>query len=1016
MSIGITASQAFSPNKLSGLMFWLDAADTGTIVSLDNMVSEWKDKSVLDNNAVQLTGSKQPISGLNTINGQNVITYDGINTAMLVERNSSIDDIFLGGGSTFFAALPITAGEGNFGRIFQKSDNTIHFLREPDDTSAKYAHISDFLSVRGSFNTLNEEVELNTENILSVTYDTSIDVNRPTFYVNGDVKSLFVRETPSGLPGSDSSDDLFIGNNQMGNRTWNGHFGEIVFYNRILDSFENFTMQRYLASKWGVDSSFSPDQLDDLVLWLDADDEITITDVGGVVSQWNSKIGSSVLTATGGPLTGINTVNGLNVIAFDGANDFMFEPTLSAASANMTIFIVANVLAVGSEYDSLFHMDSSLTTSFQIESGSNNKFFTQLNRTGLGEDNVVSFDDSFLVDDNTPTGISFKPDGTKMYIVGMENKLIYQYALSVPFDITVDPIFEISEQLPADAPFGCVFDTNGLNVFNVDNIFDAVFSSPLNLPYDISTIGSGEFSFIPEVFELTGLDFNPDGSKMYLVEENVGSIQQYILGDAFHIGNSPLPEHEGGFLITEDTSPQDVRFNPEGTKMYVVGGNNAAIYQYSLPLPFNLVPQRLEFSDTALAEDPVPTGITFNPTGTKLFIVGEASSSVHQYTLPTPFDISVKTLDTSFILAIGIEELNGISFNTAGTKMFVTIHDHDSIARIDQYTLTASFDIATTPTLDTSFSVISDDNKPLGVTFNDDGSKMYVTGSDGDAIYQYNLANPFDLNTVPTLDGSFSVTEDFLHPTDVVFNPDGTKMLVSGVLPAGKILQYNMVVPFDITVAPKIDGYFLPENIPNLSSLAFILNDGLKLYVVSEGTELKIAQYSLPFLFAISPITLDGSMSTANEETTPTGVTFDSTGNTMYVCGSNSAAVHQYSLAKPFDIISRLNHDFDAIGSPNIFTHRFSANDNDVNLRINGASLGARSYNGALSTNALSLFLGVDRSLNNFLNADIAEVLIYDRDLSFSETVEVEDYLSEKWAVELGFPLAFSKDFSSDFA
>jgi len=81
-----------------------------------------------------------------------------------------------------------------------------------------------------------------------------------------------------------------------------------------------------------VQSAFSPLDLSP-VLWLDASDTSTITESGGAVSQWDSKVGSySAVQATAAnqPTTGATTVNSLNVLDFDGSDG------MSIASFDMT--------------------------------------------------------------------------------------------------------------------------------------------------------------------------------------------------------------------------------------------------------------------------------------------------------------------------------------------------------------------------------------------------------------------------------------------------------------------------------------------------------------------------------------------------------------------------------------------------------------------------------------------------------------------------------------------------------
>ena len=53
-----------------------------------------------------------------------------------------------------------------------------------------------------------------------------------------------------------------------------------------------------------------------------------------------------------------------------------------------------------------------------------------------------------------------------------------------------------------------------------------------------------------------------------------------------------------------------------------------------------------------------PSGITFNPDGTRMFIAGFSANRVIQYTLSTPFDISEATFLTNSFCNTGGEALD----------------------------------------------------------------------------------------------------------------------------------------------------------------------------------------------------------------------------------------------------------------------------------------------------------------------------------------------------------------------
>ena len=71
----------FNPNSISGLALWLDAADSGAI-TVGTGVSQWRDKSPNKSLWTQSVGNNQPATGTQTINGRNVLVFDGSNDTL----------------------------------------------------------------------------------------------------------------------------------------------------------------------------------------------------------------------------------------------------------------------------------------------------------------------------------------------------------------------------------------------------------------------------------------------------------------------------------------------------------------------------------------------------------------------------------------------------------------------------------------------------------------------------------------------------------------------------------------------------------------------------------------------------------------------------------------------------------------------------------------------------------------------------------------------------------------------
>ena len=62
-----------------------------------------------------------------------------------------------------------------------------------------------------------------------------------------------------------------------------------------------------------------------------------------------------------------------------------------------------------------------------------------------------------------------------------------------------------------------------------------------------------------------------------------------------------------------------------------------------------------------------------------------------------------------------------------------------------------SGDLAT-PLFVQSFDVSDQESTPSGITFNNDGSKMYIIGTEDDAVSEYNLSTNFDISTATFVD------------------------------------------------------------------------------------------------------------------------------------------------------------------------------------------------------------------------------------------------------------------------
>jgi len=230
---------------------------------------------------------------------------------------------------------------------------------------------------------------------------------------------------------------------------------------------------------------------------------------------------------------------------------------------------------------------------------------------------------------------------------------------------------------------------------------------------------------------------------------------------------------------TQDGNPQGLAFSPDGIKMYVSGELSDYVYQYTLSTAWDVSTasyDSVSFDPTAQGLNPYC--IRFKSDGTSLFILLNSQDTIFQYTLSTAWDLSTASY-ASKGFSVSTQESNptGMSFANNGTKLYVIGNTNDTVY---EYTLSAAWDISTASYTGNSFSVATQDGLMFSVFMLEDGTKMLTGGFGSDAIYQYSLSTAYDVSTASYDGVSFGVSGQLPNLFEITFKPDGTKMYVCG--------------------------------------------------------------------------------------------------------------------------------------------------------------------------------------------------------------------------------------------
>jgi len=205
------------------------------------------------------------------------------------------------------------------------------------------------------------------------------------------------------------------------------------------------------------------------------------------------------------------------------------------------------------------------------------------------------------------SGIFLKSDGTRMWIASQSNNRIYQYDLSVPWDISTAVLpttltyFQTAATegtglqdfwwKPDGSAFYALFNSN-------DRVVQYDISSPSNY-WDIGTSSSPNATFTTGRFfsvsnkddSTSGLCFKPDGTTMYVAGAQRDRIYQFAISTPWQLNNTGGVTPTAAWVnsqvtlsvVTQDNNPRAVFVRQDnGESLYVVGTQNNGISQYSL--------------------------------------------------------------------------------------------------------------------------------------------------------------------------------------------------------------------------------------------------------------------------------------------------------------------------------------------------------------------------------------------------------------------------------------------------
>jgi len=231
-------------------------------------------------------------------------------------------------------------------------------------------------------------------------------------------------------------------------------------------------------------------------------------------------------------------------------------------------------------------------------------------------------------EDSSPIGVTFKGDGTKMYVSGNSNDSVYEYALSTAWDLDSASYNNASLDVSSEdtTPSGLAFKSDGGKMFLAGESNGKVYSYSFSTDWDLSSASSLR-SFNPAPPTVSDVEFKSDGTKLFLSNINSAKVTTYELNTAWDIGTATNKKE---FDLSESTgSITGLAFKDDGTKLFNSRDFVRSVYQWNLSTAWDLS-SRSFIKTTSVSNLRDPQDMAVKGDGTRAFFAERDNGDIQQ--------------------------------------------------------------------------------------------------------------------------------------------------------------------------------------------------------------------------------------------------------------------------------------------------------------------------------------------------------------------------------------------------
>lgn len=362
-------------------------------------------------------------------------------------------------------------------------------------------------------------------------------------------------------------------------------------------------------------------------------------------------------------------------------------------------------------------------THIQLSHSANTRFTDISNNNVLANGSVT-----ISAQEATPTGLFFKPDGTKMYVIGTSLDRVIEYDLTTPWQVNTavnTAIFSVQNR--SGNPFDLTFKSDGTKMYILDVYAPFVHEYNLSTPWQVNTAShAGQYKHYTSANSITFANTAVDPATDFITYAGANTIFANGTSIVFYTSNTSTAPggisnavpyvvryaNSSGFALSANTTAPNVDITSAGI------GNEFYIESFT-----------------------VSSDLQFSADGKKLFVSNYTTDQLVTHTLANGWQVNTASVaGSNLAISTADGSVQGFTFNTEGTKLFLVGSGND---RISSVTLTKAWDLSTA-TFDNRHVVLNaNTNDPYSIYLKPDNSRFFILAFGNDTVREYDWYNVY---------------------------------------------------------------------------------------------------------------------------------------------------------------------------------------------------------------------------------------------------------------------------------